>query len=154
MDKLLPINFEEDFYCKKLEELHLILNNNEDYYCVMSKTKENIIDFSFFTEKEWNTLLAISEKFEKEACIISYWSDWEYKQLSKRIKGAIYFLRDNCEFCDEGFSEMEDILGNKLEILNFIIENSSKVSITFNKFRYWSIQSWDEIEMKLSILNE
>ena len=152
MFNYLPVNFDEDYYCERIYES--IPPEDLVFKVVLTYPQDSVKDLSIFTLKEWNTLLAISQVFEDESCKTSWYSDWEYEQISDRVKNAIYFLKYNCEFCDTGFSRLENLRGNKTEILDYIFENSMETPITTNRFRSWIVKSWDILEENLKILSE
>ena len=152
MEKLLSDISEKKYYCDRLKGFHIDLKNDKSYYCVTStKYGEKVNDFSIFTREEWNTLTLISEQFERKY----YLSEYEYNQLSDKIKSAMTFLKYGCYFCSEGFSELENIFGNKSDILDYILENSQYDNkATFNQFRIWVVENWDKIDENLNILNK
>ena len=156
MEKLLSDVSEKKYYCDRLKGFHIDLKNDKSYYCATStKYGEKINDFSIFTREEWNTLILISEQFERGYDELTYLTEYEYSQLSDKIKGAMTYLRYKCDFCSKSFSELENIFGNKSDILDYILENSRYDSrITFNQFRIWVVENWDKIDENLNILNE
>jgi len=155
MFKYLQVCFDEDYYCEKIQPYYSIRNESEVFVTVVTYPRDSTItDISIFSEKEWNTLLLISEKFEDESNKASWYSDWEYQQVSKKVKSSIYFLKDKCQFAENGFKHLRTHRGTKPDILDYILDNSINNPITTNKFREWVVKSWDIIEENLRILVE
>lgn len=154
MFNYLPVNFDDDYYCERIYVDYPITSDSELFVAVLTHPKYYTTDLSIFSQKEWNTLLAISQIFEDESHKTNLYSAWEYQQLSETVRSSIYFLKNNCEYYDNGFSHLENLRGNKSDILDYVLENSRDNFITTNKFRKWVAISWDTLERKLKILSE
>lgn len=130
-------------YFKEIHAEYLPTDESEVLVVVLTYPQDSVADFSIFSQIEWNTLLAISQRFEDESHKASWYSAWEYQQLSDEVRDSIYFLKYKCVFCEDGFSRLETLRGTKADILNFILESSRFDLITTNKIRKWVANSWD-----------
>ena len=64
MFNYLPINFDEDYYCERIHANYPLSSDTEVLVAVLTYPQDTVADLSIFSQKEWNTLLAISYRFE------------------------------------------------------------------------------------------